>query len=99
MVVQICLLAAPKVESFCNAGGTFYVCAGMNQILSCSASGLPYPDVMISGPHSSVSSPNISRITLNPVIQKDSGIYTCSATNRHETVSEMCRVDIGGRLR
>ena len=75
------------------------MCTGMNQISNCSASGLPYPDVMISGPHSSVLSPNISRITLNPVIQNDCGIYKCNATNRHKTVSEMCTVDIGGRLR
>ena len=68
----------------------------MNQTLSCSASGLPYPEVMISGKHSSPLFTNVSMITLSPVVQNDTGNYTCNATNRHKTVSEMCSVDIGG---
>ncbi len=75
------------------------MCAGMNQTLSCSASGLPYPDVMISGKHSSPLLTNVSMITLSPVMQSDTGNYTCNATNRHNTVSETCRVDIGGKLK
>ena len=72
------------------------MCAGMNQTLNCSASGLSYPEVMISGKHLSPLLTNFSTITLSAVVQNDTGSYTCDATNRHKTVSEMCSVDIGG---
>ncbi len=54
------------------------------------------PYVMISGKHSSPLLTSISIITLSSVLQNDAGNYICSATNRHKTVSETCRVDIGG---
>ena len=72
------------------------MCAGMNQTLSCSASGLRYPDVMISRKNSYPLLTNVSVVTLSPVMQNDTENYTCNATNRHKTVSETCGVDIGG---
>lgn len=94
----MCVLARPTIESFCRENGVEDVCIGKDKTLICTASGVPHPDVVITGVHSSTLSTNVSTILLTPAVEADKGSYTCTANNTHDVVTKTCTVIIGGGL-